>query len=150
MYADDLLLISLSISHLQRMIDLCISEFAKLGLSMNEKKTESIRIGSRYKKDCIVINGSVIPWVNELKYLGLHFYSGLNLNCNFQIAKQKNFVATNGIFGKMGLKASPQVLFTLINSYCVPILLFSLEAVNLRKSDILRLINAYDQCFHSL
>ena len=39
---------------------------------------------------------------------------------------------------------------TLINSYCVPILLFSLEAVDLRKRDILRLINAYNQCFHKV
>ena len=35
MYADDLMLLSISLNHLQRMVDLCVNEFEHLGLQVN-------------------------------------------------------------------------------------------------------------------
>ena len=50
-----------------------------------------------------------------------------------------NFRAVSEVFGKIGLKSSPAVTCSLINSYCIPILLYALEAVTLNKNSRLNL-----------
>ena len=59
MYADDLLLLAISICDLQRMVDICIKEFEDIDMAINVKKTVCMRIGQRHKADAcrIVING---------------------------------------------------------------------------------------------
>ena len=64
--------------------------------------------------------------------------------------RQKYFRAINGIFGKIGIKSSPEVSISLVNSFCLPILLYSMEAVYLYKRDVSRLDAAYSQCFSKI
>ena len=45
MYADDLLLISGSVSKLQKMVDICLNEFCQLDLQINASKSNCLRIG---------------------------------------------------------------------------------------------------------
>ena len=58
MYADDLLLMSISVCQLQRMVDLCLDEFNKIDMLLNVKKSICIGIGDNHKADVgnIVIN----------------------------------------------------------------------------------------------
>jgi len=51
-YADDLLLLAISLRDLQLMIDLCVEEFNCLDLQINIKKSECLRIG-RYHDEKI-------------------------------------------------------------------------------------------------
>ena len=153
MYADDLLLMSISINHLQRLVDLCLLEFEKLGLSINLEKSACLKIGLRFKncQQCIKIKGAPLSWKSEIKYLGIYILSGLKFTCNLQNARQKFFRATNGIFSKLGTSASsPLVLLSLINSYCLPVLMFALEALSLKKKAILKLDSSYSQCFSKI
>ena len=53
-------------------------------------------------------------------------------------------------FGKIGLKSSPAVTCSLITSYCIPILLYALEAVTLNKNSRLKLEAAYSQVFSKI
>ena len=48
MYADDLVLLSISIKDVQMMIDLCELEFKALGMAINVQKTACLRIGKRH------------------------------------------------------------------------------------------------------
>jgi len=51
MYADDLLLLSISMQELQLMVNMhvCLAELTALGLEINIKKSECVRVGPRYK-----------------------------------------------------------------------------------------------------
>ena len=56
MYADDLLLISTSVTDLQKLVTICTDEFELLDLSINASKSSCLRIGSRYNCSCAQIS----------------------------------------------------------------------------------------------
>ena len=77
MYADDLILISLSIRDLQSMLNICTKEFRNVGLSVNCAKTFCMRVGPKHsvEPNNIVLNSVSIPWVQEFTYLGITIVS---------------------------------------------------------------------------
>ena len=103
MYADDLILLSISLLHLQLLVNLCQLEFHKLGLEINHSKSMCMRLGDRHKiTPCnIKVNGVDIAWTNEVNYLGIQLLTGKSFNFNFQILRQKFFRAVNCIFGRI-------------------------------------------------
>ena len=135
MYADDLNLMSASVHQLQQMIDICISEFEGLDLKINVRKSSCIRFGKRCKMNCasLVVDGSVISWSESIKYLGIVFTSGYKLNIDFKIARSNFFRCFNSIYSKIS-KANEMVILSLIKAYCQPVLLYSLEALDLNAS----------------
>jgi len=52
MYADDLILLSISISDLQKMLDICNKGFHDLDLPINIKKSCCLRVGPRWNANC--------------------------------------------------------------------------------------------------
>jgi len=52
------------------------------------------------------------------------------------MAKRSFFKAANAVFGKIGGRASEEVIIQIIRTKCMPVLLYGLEACPLRKSDI--------------
>lgn len=74
------------------------------------------------------------------------FVSGNVLKCNLQTVRQKHFRALNGLFAKIGIR-SPMVTLSLIDSFCVPLLLYGVEALRLRNSDYNTLDAAYSAAF---
>jgi len=62
MYADDLLLLSISICDMQNMINICKTELDWLDMHINLGKTKCIRIGKRHncKTADIVIDNNAI------------------------------------------------------------------------------------------
>ena len=63
-YADDLLLISISLMHLHAMVDICKIEFDQIGMEINTTKSGCLRIGPRHNVPCetININNTPIKW----------------------------------------------------------------------------------------
>ena len=152
MYADDLIILSISLLHLQSLVDICVHEFKSIGMSINLLKSACLRVGPRHAAVCqlIIIDQVPLKWVQEIKYLGIYLLSGKNFSFNLQPVKQKFFKALNGIFGKIGLKTSPAVLCSLINSYCVPILIYAAEALDWSKKLLNSLENAYANVFYKI
>ena len=66
-----LVLISPSVCHLQRMIDICIKKLRKLTWALNAKKCAVLRFGNRYNSTCADANlqGSTIDFIRYAKYL---------------------------------------------------------------------------------
>lgn len=62
MYADDLLLLSLSISELQIMIDICVAELGLIDMVLNVNKSTCIRVGKRRNNDAanLIANGLIL------------------------------------------------------------------------------------------
>ena len=149
MYADDLLLMAISIRDLQRMVDLCTKEFDDIDMAINVKKSICMRIGQRHNAEVckIIVNDEALDWKCELRYLGVHFVSANVLRCNLQVMRQKYFRALNGIFSKIGTRSSLLVTLSLVDSFCIPILSYGIESFDIRISDYNYLDLAYNAAF---
>ena len=149
MYADDLLLMSISVGDLQSMIDLCVSEFDNIDLSINSNKSVCLRVGKR--RQCpvskMVIFDNALEWKSELRYLGVVISSSNTIKYNLQSARQKYFSALNGILGKVGTRSPTNVLLALIESFCVPVMSYCLDVIRINKSELNKLEAAYSSAF---
>jgi exonuclease III len=138
-YADDILLISNSVSNLQKLLSITDLELSLLDLKLNVKKSCCIRIGPRFDRCCanlVIADGSVINWCSELRYLGVFLLAGANFKSSFDNAKRAFNRSVNCILSRVGTKCSEVVLAQLIRSKCVPILIYGSEACGLNKSAI--------------
>ena len=131
MYADDLIILAISLSDLEYLLNLCVGVFKTLGMEINTKKTSCIRIGPRHNVSIsnVFLNGQILLWNQELNYLGIVLCSAKKFTVNQQKCKQKFFKSINGIFGKVGLNSSLPVLSSLIETCCLPSLLYASECL---------------------
>jgi hypothetical protein len=136
MFADDLLLMSISITDLQQMVNICCEVLDSCLLEINANKTVGLRIGPRHHvNNCLVtVNGRPLVWKLELRYLGVFIMSSKIFKCNLQSLRQKFFQAANGILGKIGLRAPHNLILSLIDTFCIPVLLYGVEAMPLGKA----------------
>ena len=152
MYADDLLLLSVSICELQKMLNICKTELDWLDMSLNIKKCSCIRVGKRYNvlhKE-LSIDGNCIKWSNEVKYLGIVIMAASVFRINFHDIKIKFFQSLNGVLGKLGSAPQVNITLSLVSSFCNPILLYGIEALHLKKADIASLTFPYNSVFTKL
>ena len=79
LYADDILILSFSVSQLEHLLHACESELAWLDMAINlSKSCYNMRVGPRCDKSGANISsetGSNIPWVTEMRYLGGLLYA---------------------------------------------------------------------------
>ena len=107
-------------------------------MQINAKKCCCLRIGPRCAARCADIltsNGAVLPWVNELKYLGIFIVQSRKFKCSLEHDKKSCYRVINAIFGKIGRIASEEVTLELVAKKCIPVLMYGLEAIHLTKSD---------------
>ena len=81
-YADDLILMSSSLTVLQRMIDVCVSEAtSELDMSSNAKKSTIIRVSRGYNKNLAVASKSLVSCAHNTSraFIGLITPRPLNL-----------------------------------------------------------------------
>jgi len=131
LYADDILLISPSVTALQILLNACAEELSQLDMRVNVNKSLCIRFGRRYNVDCacpLLSNDEPLKWVNQCRYLGVYFVSGHSFKCSFDHSKKQYFKAFNAIFSKVGRFASEEVVISLLRAKCVPVLLYGVEA----------------------
>ena len=107
LYADAIMLLAPSVEGLQKLFTLCENELTALGMSINEKKTVCMRIGTRFKTYCANIVTSTnkeLSWVNEIRYLGVYIISFVRFKCNFDNKKISFFRSFNSVYGRGGGK----------------------------------------------
>ena len=152
MFADDLILLSISIADLQAMVDICRQELDWLDMCINIKKSMCLRIGNRFNEKIsdIFIDNKPIVWTNEIRYLGIYIVAGRSFKCNLHSAKIKFFRSLNGILGKVGSSPPLAITLSLVASNCNPILLYGLEALRLLKSQVNCLNYPFNSAFMKL
>ena len=145
LYADDVVLLSASVSELQLMIDICVRELDKIDLCLNVQKCNCLRIGRRFNARCsrLFIGGETVPCNNEVRYLGISIKSARTFKCIMSMNKQKFYRAANCIISKVGCK-NVSVLTALLLSKCVPIIMYGLPACCLTKTEKTKLDNSLD------
>jgi len=138
MYADDLLLISASCSDLRKMIAVCECEMRWLDMCFNASKSCIIRWGLRFNRPSasVFLSGMTLSISDTFKYLGITFEAGLKLKVSLTSKKIKFFRAFNYIYACIGATASPECVCHLMHKFCVPILLYGLDAVPMSKGNI--------------
>src|SRR5271156_4015862 len=152
MYADYLILLSISIHDLQSMINICEIEFKNIFMLINSKETACLRIGARHNviTKAITVHDQAIEWKQELTYLGLVLVSAKRFKINMQSVKHKFFRAVNSIFGKVGLNTSTELLCSVINTHCIPILMYASEVLSWTKKEVRSMANVYNQGFYKI
>jgi exonuclease III len=131
LYADDIILIAQSVCELQRTLLTCERELLAIGMSINIKKSCCMRIGPRFDAACNNIttsSGYCLPWVDEIRYLGVHIVSSRLFKCSFDQSKRSFYRSINAVFGRIGRIASEEVMIQLVIQKCLPILLYGVEA----------------------
>ena len=130
MYADDLVLISLTVTDLQNLFEICAKELQNLELKLNYEKSHCLRIGPRFQIPCanITVDSHIIKWTNSAKFLGASFQSGKEFKGNWYEARCNFYKSTNAILGKLGSPPPLDVALKLIISKCLPMLMYGIAA----------------------
>ena len=149
MYADDLILLSPSVTDLQKLVNICVDEFNLLDLSLNVSKSFCLRIGPRFNVSCACISAgsNTISWCSNIRYLGVFISCGRVFQCTLDSCRSNFYRSFNGLFCKIGNSSSPNVILSLMSSYCLPVLLYGLEALSVISSEFQRLELAYNRAF---
>jgi exonuclease III len=138
MYADDIILMSPSVTILQKLFQIVEDNLKSLEMSINPSKSSCIRFGPRYDCVCaniITDNGSTIEWAKSCQYLGVTMLSSRLFKCVFDNSKKSFYKSFNAIFGKIGRFATADVVMHLLKTKCLPILLYGLNACPVNATD---------------
>jgi hypothetical protein len=138
LYADDIVILAPSVSKLQELFNECETYLLALDMTINVKKSCCLRIGPQCESACANICtrfGLILPWVNEIRYLGVFIIKSRVFKCSLDSAKRAFYRSLNAVFGKVGRIASEEVVLELVCKKCLPILLYGLEACPLNASE---------------
>lgn len=152
LYADDIMLLSVSISQMQNMLDIC-SQFANdFDIVFNCKKSCAMRIGSRFNISCelLYLSRQTLAYVKSMNYLGFCISSGKHFRISLDNAKLKFYRSFNCIFQKTKGTCSEMVTVRLLHAYCLPVLLYGIEAIMLDKDAVKSIAKCIDAAFSKI
>ena len=138
----------------KKMIDQCLLEFSSLDLNINAKKSVCVRIGQRHNVECtgISVGGTQIYWSTSFRYLGVTIKSGSAFTVDCKPVRAKFYRSFNSLYSKIP-KADEHIIVSLVKTYCISLVLYSLEAVCLNRSSLNQLdsmlLNAFGKIFKS-
>jgi hypothetical protein len=153
LYADDILLLSPSVSSLQHLVYVCQTELEALDMPINVRKSMCMRIGPRFNNSCApltTLGGHKLTWISEIRYLGIYLVSARSFSCLFSHAKKSFYRSFNAIFGKVGRVASEDVVVELFKTKCLPVLYYASEACHINKSNINAFEYVIGSCFRKI
>ncbi len=137
-YADDLLLVSLTVTGLQTLIQRANKYITDHGLSFNASKTSCVTFGKCHLEPSPVwkLNETQLAQDNELDYLG-----AVLSNDNHTHQQKRLKSCRQGFFGLQGAGmcsngVKPEVAAHLWKAILQPVLLYACHALPIRKTDI--------------
>ena len=145
-YADDIILMSSTISGLQKMINKCTSYGMSHMIKFNSVKTEFVMSGaSHHINPFVYIDSLRIYPQSSLIHLGFHWsINNQNNKASFSISQVKNRIkemwcAVNALITTGIRFCHPQTIFTLYKTIVIPKLLYGLELCQLNATTKLKL-----------
>ena len=152
-YADDVILLSASVLHLQKMLDICSDQAADIDIVFNSKKSSLFAVGKLFDNiDNLNLGTGVISWSENLKYLGISFKAGKTLTVDFLLVRCASFMPLQTLFCSNTKYASEITKLSLVDSYCLPLISYGCEALNLNSYQMHQLNvcwnNAYRRIFY--
>ena len=127
LYADDIALLSASCYGLQNLVNICKLYGDALDIKL-------ITFGGENPNQCTVtLNGTPIPWVTKVKYLGVYLLSKSGL-IDISDACRKFYGKFNNIMSVLGKCSREVSAIHLIKTYCLPTMLYGCEVWTLSDS----------------
>ena len=150
-YADDMCIVAPSIKGLQRLLNICASYCTEWDICLNSKKSKNVFFGKATTINFnATLNGSLVEWVKEWKYLGVVLRSGPRYGCSVSDRVKSFYRSLNSILRVEG-RSDDMVLLRLIESHCVPILSYAIETTDVSNRDERRSLRvAYNSIFCKL
>jgi hypothetical protein len=152
-FADDILLLSGSILHLQLMLDICVSYGVEFDIVFNKVKSVLMQIG--LDADVVLpqlsLNGEWLKWVSRIRYLGVWICCDRVFNVDISANSTKFMGCTYGILQKCGT-VSEEVRWNVIKHSSEPILFYGVDVLQLKSEQVHKLSvvynNAVRRCFN--
>jgi Reverse transcriptase (RNA-dependent DNA polymerase) len=119
LYADDILLLSPTVTGLQVLLSVCEKELVYLDMRINVKNRLVFGFDpdSAQCRKLEKLDGSTSKWIDNCRYLGVYFASMVaHLDVAMKMRNLIFFRAFNSIFGKVGCTASEEVVICLIRA----------------------------------
>ena len=124
-----------SVKGLQKLLDICGSYCERWDIGLNAKKTKNMHFGKKYDNSFrLKLNGTLIDWVSEWKYLGIVLKSGPTFNCSVKEKIKSFYRSLNGILRVEG-QSDDLILLRLIEAHCLPILTYGIEIIHVAHRD---------------
>jgi hypothetical protein len=151
MYADDLLLLSASVSGLQSMLDVCFKYGQDHVIIFNPKKSICCHFGSSsINVTAMTIGGLTVDWVNSFKYLGVTFNNnGTKINIDCHVVKRKFYSACNSVLSHCK-RNNELVKLHLVKSFCLPLLTYCLGAIEIPRYRVKQIGVCWNDSFRKI
>ena len=95
--------------------------------------------------DNLQIGNARIHWCKSLKYLGIYFKSDRSLKCNIDLSVRRFYTAANAIVSNTRYASELSRLF-LTESYCLPLITYSCEALDYIRKQLQKLNVCWNKC----
>ena len=151
LYADDMAVLAPSLKGLQRLLDACSAYCRDWDIKLNAKKTKNIMFGAKSPPShCVTLDGQILPWENQCKYLGVTLKSGTTFHCCVKETIGKFYRALNSIIRIDG-RSDDMVMLRLLEAHCVPILSYAIEILHVSDSNERRQLRvAYNSVYRKM
>ena len=124
------------------MLNICIDFAVENDIKFNHLKSHVFQCGMTDDGSLLLPKLSIgvheLEWVKELKYLGVVFVTGKRLSVNIDLNCRKFLSASFAIMQKCKY-LSEEILCELVQTNCLPILLYGIDSVSLMKCQIRRM-----------
>jgi hypothetical protein len=134
-YADDIVLLSGSMSNLQYMIDICVN-FGRLhGISYNPLKSQCMALHPSQRNyvppSVLKLGECELGWVHRMRYLGVFIVN--NPKGLFDVSAQvtKFYGSVHALLAQCGNLNRELVMLEILRTKCAPILFYGLDAISI-------------------
>ena len=149
-YADDMCVLAPSLHGLQKLLNICSSYCAEWDICLNAKKTKNMHFGKQKINFRLTLDGAVVDWVSEWKYLGVTLKAGPRFSCSVVERVKAFYRSLNSILRIEG-RSDDLILLQLLETHCVPIITYAIEVTEVLNRDEKRSMRvAYNSIFRKL
>ena len=150
-YADDMALLSPSISGLQTLLNECGNYCLEWDIRLNAKKSRCLLFGKNIDVNHpLTLNGSAIEWADKWLYLGVTLKSGSTFGCCVTEKIKKFYRCVNSILRIEG-RSNDTVMLRLLECHCIPLLTYGVEVIHVSNRDERRQMRvAYNSVFRKI
>ena len=150
LYADDMALIAPSLKGLQKLLLLTEEYCQAWDIMLNAKKSKNMLFGKKHPLIALRLNGKEIEWVESWPYLGVTIKSHTGFNCCIDYKVKAFYRSANGILRIEG-RSNEMVMLQLLETYCLPILTYGIEAIHVANRDECRRLRvAYNSIYRKV
>ena len=134
------------------MLHICDKFAENVYIKFNSSRSVAMRIGSRYGEKCAAmqLSGKDILYVNGLKYLGVHVIAAKCLKFSVEHLRVKCYRTFNCIYSRSKAANSEMITVQLLESYCLPFMLYAAEAVSLSSANCRALDNCINRALYRI